>query len=69
MTRRMQLTELVFWRMFGLFAGVSAPLELMIRVWNALVRPVLLYGCGTWGLNATTAERLCALHRQHLRIL
>ena len=40
-TRRMQLTELAFWRMFGLFAGVSAPLELKIRVWNALGRPVL----------------------------
>ena len=68
-TRRMQLAGLAFRRMFGLFAGVSASLELKIRVWNALVRPVLLYSCGTWGLTATLTEKLCALHRRHLRIL
>ena len=69
MTRRMQLAGLAFRRMFGLFVGVSASLELKIRVWNALVRPVLLYGCGTWGLTTTMTEKLCALHRRHLRIL
>ena len=47
--RRMQLAELAFRRMFGLFAGVGASLVLKVRVWNTLVRPVLLYGCGTWG--------------------
>ena len=62
-TRRMQLAGLAFRRMFGLFAGVSASLELKIHVWNALVRPVLRYGCGTWGLNATMTEKRCALHR------
>ena len=60
-TRRMQLTGMAFRRMFSLFAGVGASLELKIRVWNSLVRPVLLYGCGTWGLNATMTEKLCAL--------
>ena len=62
-TRRMQLVGLAFWHMFCLFIGVSASLELKICVWSALVRPVLLYGCGTWGLNATMTEKLCALHR------
>ena len=47
MTRQMQLADLAFRRMHGLFAGVGASLELKIRVWIALVRPVLLYGCGT----------------------
>ena len=45
--RRTQLAGLAFHRMFGFFAGVGASLELKICVWNALVRPVLLYGCGT----------------------
>ena len=68
-TRRMQLAGLAFRRMYGLFAGVGASLELKIRVWNALVRPVLLYGCGTWGLTTSLTEKLCTLHRRHLRIL
>ena len=67
--RRMQLAELAFRRMFGLFAGVGASLVLKVRVWNTLVRPVLLYGCGTWGLTAVLTEKLCALHRRHLRVM
>ena len=66
---RMQLANLAFRRMFSLFAGTGASLELKIRVWDALVRPVLLYGCGTWGLTASLTEKLCALHRSHLRVL
>ena len=46
--RRMQLANLAFRRMFGLFTKVSASLELKIRVGNALVRPVLFYSCETW---------------------
>ena len=42
MYRRMQLAKLAFWRMFGQFARVSASLEVKIKMWNALVRPVLL---------------------------
>ena len=63
------LAGLAFRHMLDLFTGVSASLELKICVWNALVRPVLLYGCGTWGLNATMTEKLYALHCRHLRIL
>ena len=55
--------------MFGLFAGIGASLALKVRVWNALVRPVLLYGCGTWGLTAALTKKLCALHHRHLRVM
>ena len=65
----MQLADLAFRRMFGLFAGIGASLALKVRVWNALVRPVLLYGCGTWGLTAALTKKLCALHRRHLRVM
>ena len=62
----MQLADLAFRKMFGLFAGIGASLVLKVRVWNSLV---LLYGCGTWGLTAVLTEKLCALHRQHLRVM
>ena len=65
---RMQLAGLAF-HCVGLFAGVGASLELKIRVWNALVRPVLLYVCGTWGLTVSLTEKLCAFHHRHLRVL
>ena len=40
--RRMQLAELAFRTVFGLLAGIGAPSVLKVRVWNTLVRPVLL---------------------------
>lgn len=42
--QRLQLAELAFRRMFGLFAGIGASLAFKVKVWNTLVRPVLLYG-------------------------
>lgn len=45
--QRMQLAELAFRRMFGLFAGIGPSLAFKVKVWSTLVHPVLLYGCGT----------------------
>ena len=39
--QRMQLADLAFRKMFGLFAGIGASLVLKVRVWNSLV--CLLY--------------------------
>ena len=58
-------TGLAFRRMYGLFLRVGALLELKIHVWIALVRPVLLYGCGTWGLSTFLTEKLCVLYSAH----
>ena len=69
MARRMQLAGLAFHRMLGLFARVGASLELKICVWNALVRPVMLYDSGTWGLTVSLTEKLCAFHHRHLRVI
>ena len=66
---KMQLTNLTFRCMFGLFSGVSVSLEVKIKTWNALVSSVLLYSCGTWGLSTTLTEKLCAFHCWHLQIL
>ena len=57
---------MAFHRLLGLLANVSTSLQLKVRIWNALVRPVLLYRCGTWGLMATLTEKLCPFHRRHL---
>ena len=62
--QRMQLAGLAFFHMFGLFAGVGAPLDLKTCVWNALVRPVLLYGCGSRGLTTCTS----LMHTEALHI-
>ena len=40
-----------------------------IRLYNALVLPVLLYNCGTWGPTKAMLERLDRFHRRQLRIL
>ena len=40
-----------------------------IRLYNALVLPVLLYNCGTWGPMKAMLERLDRFHRRQLRNL
>ena len=65
----MQLATMAFHRLLGLLANLSASLQLKVRIWNALVHPVLLYGCGTWGLTAALTEKLCTFHRRHLRTM
>ena len=44
---------------------------LPVNSWGpqALVRPVLLYGCGTWGLTAALTKKLCARHCRHLQVM
>ena len=62
-TRQMQLARLAFCHVYGLLAGDVASLELKTHALNALVRSVLLYGCGTLGLTASLIEKQsCALH-------
>ena len=38
-----------------------------IKTYEALVKPVLLYNCSTWGLTKTDREKLYAFHRKQLR--
>ena len=38
-----------------------------IRAYNALVLPVLLYNCGTWGVTGGVIEKLEVFHRRQLR--
>ena len=38
-----------------------------IKAYNALVLPVLLYNCGTWGVTGGVIEKLEVFHRRQLR--
>lgn len=38
-----------------------------IKLYMAVVRPVLLYGCETWATSQTLEERICAFERKVLR--
>ena len=43
--------------------------RLRLRLYNAFVRPVLLYNAGTWGLTGSETDKLNAFHRKQLRLL
>ena len=55
--------------LFALWKSMSISKKTKLRLYNALVKPILLYNCGTWGLNKKWLERLDATHRRHLRRL
>ena len=38
-----------------------------MRAYDALVLPVLLYNCGTWGVSDATIEKVEVFHRRQLR--
>ena len=40
-----------------------------LELYNALVKPILTYNCGTWGLTQKDEESLNSFHRQQLRYL
>ena len=38
-----------------------------IKLYNSLIRSVLLYNCGTWGMSTTDENNIDSFHRQQLR--
>ena len=42
-------------------------IDTRMRVYNALVLPVLLYNCGTWGVTEAVLDKLEVFHRRQLR--
>ena len=68
-TRRQQLASAAFACLVPLIRHKRVPERIRILLYNAYIRPILLYNCGTWGLTEATTAKLDAFHRQHLRIL
>ena len=68
--RRKDLASSAYGRMYSLWLRRGKVSEQRrIRLYNALVLPVLLYNCGAWGLTAAQAESLNVFHRKQLRRL
>ena len=42
-------------------------LRVRLRIYNSLVKPILLYNCGTWGINKKEEDSLNAFNRRQLR--
>ena len=40
-----------------------------LRLYKSLVKPILLYNCGTWGITKTEEDKLDAFHRKQLKQL
>ena len=38
-----------------------------VKLYNSLVRSILLYNCSTWGMSVTDEEKMDSFHRQQLR--
>ncbi len=38
-----------------------------VKLYNSLVRSILLYNCGTWGMSVTDEKKIDSFHRQQLR--
>ena len=50
--------------MWGAF---KVNLTLKVRLYNAYIRPIMLYNSGTWGLTKFWTDKLDATRRRHLR--
>ena len=68
--RRIELASQAYGRFHSLWLRRQRVSEKRrIRLYNALVLPVLLYNCGTWGPTKAMLERLDRFHRRQLRNL
>ena len=66
--RRIQLATVQFKALDKLWKqSHSVPVETRLRLYKALVLPVLTYNAGTWGITQQVAGRLDAFHRKQLR--
>lgn len=68
LSRRKHLAKASFHRMWKIWVNQNVISEqIRLRIYNAYVRPVLLYNCGTWGLTQTALKSLESFHRGQLR--
>ena len=66
--RRKNLARAALNRMWKLWINRNRLSEsLRIRLYNAYIKPVLLYNCGTWGITDTVIKALESFHRSQLR--
>ena len=47
--------------------GKKISLKKRVQLYNSLVKPILLYNCGTWGITKAEEKNLDAFHRNQIR--
>lgn len=65
--KRRTLAQLAFNSLNNMWQRTNINEQKRIKLYDALITPILLYNCGTWGLTAKTLESLDTTHRKHLR--
>ena len=66
--RRKQLAIVAFGNLNNIWIRKDKVREnLRIKLYNALVKPVLLYNCSTWGLTKVDEQKLDTFHRKQLK--
>ena len=67
-TRRKQLTSAAFNKIKSMWLSKkSINVKQKLKIYNALVKSVLLYNACTWGITKAESEKLDSYHRGHLR--
>lgn len=68
MEKRKTLATIAFNNMFSLWTRRERLQEQkMLKLYNAIVLPILTYNCGTWGPTKAQAEAIDRFHRKQLR--
>ena len=66
---RINLAQLSMRKLQSMGGASKMNLAFKVRLYNAYIRPILLYNSGTWGLAKFWTDKLDATHRRHLRRL
>ena len=65
--RRKQLATVSLRKLDSLWIRRKVKVERRVKLYNTLVRSILLYNCGTWGMSTTDDNNIDSFHRQQLR--
>ena len=66
-SRRKQLSTTSLRKVDSLWIRRKAKVKRRMKLYNSLVRSVLLYNCGTWGMSTTDENSMDSFHRKQLR--
>ena len=67
--RRKQLSTTSLRKLDSLWIRRKVKVKRRVKLYNSLVRSVLLYNCSTWGMSSTDEDKIDSFHRQQLRHL
>ena len=65
--RRKQLSNVSMHKFTEIWSRRRVKLPRKMKLYNALVRSILLYNCGTWGMSKKDEDGMDSFHRQQLR--